>query len=182
MANSQGTFDALLSEAPEVKNAHALTIIGVLARTGEKDEFAIVTPEGRSWAFKRAAYKSHRVLSQGAVGLTVVEVELEPNGVPEDVRKAIGSIAAATNQMSTVAEVPLAGLGFGHKAWGAWWDVGPGFGGASFTPASPFVLANPHVAPMSQFIHKTHKDYKARKDPPSDYFPKHPSLDQGDVL
>jgi hypothetical protein len=180
MSESQDSFDALLSKAPEATNAHALVVIGFLARTEQKDEFAIVIPGGRTWVFKRAAYKRHRVLSESALGPAAVEIELDPHNVPEDLRKAIANAGESAGQISTIAEVSLSGPLLPNKS--AWWDIGPAFGNLGFTPPSPFVLANPHAAPMSLALTRPHKYYKVRKDPQSDLLPKHPSLEHSDLL
>jgi hypothetical protein len=162
MASPQEEFEELLAKAPGVPISPPIT--GMLVRTPDETKFGIITADGRTITLSRSAYKSHKVVSG-----SIVEVEIDPEKLSDEERT---SLTAASS--------------FQHKAWGAWWDVGPALGGhfsslptvppwVSSLPASlvPFILAS---SPTHALGHKIPKPLDHSKPPPSDVY-KHPVSD-----
>lgn len=80
-------FDKLLSEAPMAQEADTVTVVGSLARTKEPGRFVLRTPDGRSVTLDVDAVKSAKPIA-GAIGQSLVELELDAKLVPEQWYKA----------------------------------------------------------------------------------------------
>lgn len=165
MTTSCDELDALLDKAPEAPSSDRSTITGILARTPDKTKFAIIGADGRPITLSRSTCRSHKVIAS-SVGQVIVEIELDPAKMSDEERASLKALTPS----------------FQHKAWGAWWDVGPAFGAhyPSFSPVppwgasvpaapSPFILAGPDV----RYVRKALDHWKP---PPYDPF-KHPISD-----
>jgi hypothetical protein len=85
MAKDESDFRKLLSEAPMAPNPDTVTVVGILARTSDVACFVLTLPDGRSVTLDVDAVKSAKTIA-GAIGQSVVQLELDAKRVPESVR------------------------------------------------------------------------------------------------
>jgi hypothetical protein len=79
-------FQRLLSEAPMASNADTVTVVGILARTGDAERFVLTLAGGRSVTLDVDAVKSAKKIA-GAIGQAMVQLELDAKKAPENVRE-----------------------------------------------------------------------------------------------
>jgi hypothetical protein len=84
MAKEESEFQKLLSEAPAASDADTVTVMGALSRTADSTRFVLTLPDGRSVTLEVAAVKSAKKIA-GAVGQSLVELELDAKRVPEKI-------------------------------------------------------------------------------------------------
>jgi hypothetical protein len=168
VANEENDFGKLLRDAPMASDADTVTVVGILARTPDAARFRLTLPDGRSEMLDVAAVKSAKTIA-GAIGQSVVQLELDAKRIPESVRDAhrlmylthhkppqVDFNKPPSSELTTgVAEQPHTGpfdnIG-GTAGPGA--DIyspgtgGVALGGAGGSPAwfAPFVAAMPHQA------------------------------------
>jgi hypothetical protein len=82
MAREESEFQKLLSEAPAAPSADTITVMGALSRTADPGHFVLTLPDGRSETLEVAAVKSAKKIG-GAVGQSLVELELDAKKIPE---------------------------------------------------------------------------------------------------
>ncbi len=85
MAKDESEFQKLLAEAPMAPSADTVTVVGILARTADAARFVLTLPDGRTETLEVAAVKSAKAIA-GAIGQTLVQLELDAKRVPESVR------------------------------------------------------------------------------------------------
>jgi hypothetical protein len=143
MAKDEGDFRKLLSEAPMAPDADTVTVVGILARTPDAARFVLTLPDGRSVALDVDAVKSAKAIA-GAIGQSVVQLELDLKRIPENLMQPLKS-----GPDWTVAFID-------HPQLGPWGNPGGGSGSppkerieiaGGLGQASPFVAAMPHQAP-----------------------------------
>ena len=84
MAKAESDFQKLLSEAPMAPASETVTVVGALARSADAAHFNLTLPNGRSVTLDVDAVKSAKAIA-GAVGQTLVQIELDAKRVPESV-------------------------------------------------------------------------------------------------
>jgi len=157
MAKDESDFQKLLSEAPMAPSADTVTVVGVLARTADAARFMLTLPDGRSVTLDVDAVKSAKPIA-GAIGQTVVQLELDPKHVPENLRPVgvagwtgtsdltgiLDSLGAVANKLlpsfDQTGLLDVSGLGdvvSFPQGWG---------GFANLVSATPFVAAMAHQA------------------------------------
>jgi|HubBroStandDraft_4_1064222.scaffolds.fasta_scaffold62295_3 hypothetical protein len=145
MAKDEGDFRKLLSEAPMAPDADTVTVVGILARTPDAARFVLTLPDGRSVALDVDAVKSAKAIA-GAIGQSVVQLELDAKCIPENLMQSFKS-----GPDWTVAYID-------HPQLGPWGNPGGGSGSppkeriethppGGLGQVSPFVAAMPHQAP-----------------------------------
>ena len=133
MHKDEISFEKLLSDAPAATDADSLTVVGVLARTADPARFSLTLPNGQAQILNVNAVKSSRKLA-GAVGQFIVELVLDAEQVPENLRASLNSWG------SYPAESPENGTGtHTHKD-----TIGGGI--------APFVAAAPHHVQHELFL------------------------------
>jgi hypothetical protein len=75
-------FQKLLSEAPMAANADTVTVVGMLSRTTDASHFVLTLPDGRTAKIEVVAVKAAKKIA-GAIGQTMVQLELDAKRVPE---------------------------------------------------------------------------------------------------
>ncbi len=85
MAKSESEFQKMLGEAPMAPNADTVTVVGMLGRTADAARFALTLPDGRTETLDVDAVKSAKAIA-GAIGQSVVQLELDAKRVPESLR------------------------------------------------------------------------------------------------
>jgi hypothetical protein len=164
VANEEHDFAQLLRDAPMASDADTVTVVGILARTHDAAHFMLTLPDGRSVTLEVNTVKSAKAIA-GAIGQSVVQLELDAKRVPESVRDfRIGPVhkilwsdhkSPASELNTLIAEHPYGNQG--HTAVeniGATGGPGAGIypGGAAaggptwFAQPAPFVAAMPHQA------------------------------------
>jgi hypothetical protein len=88
MTTDNDDFLTLLRDAPMAPNVDTVRVVGVLGRTHDAKHFVLTLPNGRSQTLPVDAVKSARKMA-GAIGQSVVELELEAKSLPEGVRELI---------------------------------------------------------------------------------------------
>jgi hypothetical protein len=83
MAKNDSEFQKLLGEAPMA--ADTVTVVGILARTPDAACFNLTLPDGRTVTLDVDAVKSAKTIA-GAIGQSLVELELDAKRVPESMR------------------------------------------------------------------------------------------------
>jgi hypothetical protein len=126
MARDESEFQKLLSEAPAAPDADTVTAVGLLARTADSARFMLTLPNGRSETLEVGAVKSAKKVA-GAIGQSLVELELDAKRVPE----ALRSVLSGLNSYYPA----VGGVGVGTTAHK---DI--------YETISPFVAASPHQA------------------------------------
>jgi len=169
MSDEKQSFQELLGEAPLAKGEDTVSLVGALQRSQQSGKFVLALGAGRSLTLDIDAVKAHRVLG-GAVGQTLVQVDVDRNRVPSEVNTAQPGVPASSLYnvpVKAVVDVPLKnpyvdlqpsknivesigtlqetivypGLG------GDPWQLGGAYAGPALAAAVPFALATPHQAP-----------------------------------
>jgi hypothetical protein len=83
--NEEHDFAKLLRDAPMAPDADTVTVVGTLARTHDAAHFMLTLPDGRSVTLEVNAVKSAKTIA-GAIGQSVVQMELDAKRIPESVR------------------------------------------------------------------------------------------------
>jgi hypothetical protein len=86
MAEDKSDFQKLLSEAPLASSADTVTVVGTLSRTPDAAHFMLTLADGRSVTLDVNAVKSAKKIA-GAIGQSMVQLELDAKHVPEGVRE-----------------------------------------------------------------------------------------------
>lgn len=84
MAQEESEFQKLLNEAPMASSMETVTVMGALSRAVDPTHFVLTLPDGRSVTLEVAAVKSAKKIA-GAVGQSLVELELDAKRVPEKI-------------------------------------------------------------------------------------------------
>jgi hypothetical protein len=84
MAKEESEFQKLLNEAPAAPSTDTVTVMGALSRAADPSRFVLTLPDGRSETLEVAAVKSVKKIA-GAVGQSLVELELDAKRVPEKI-------------------------------------------------------------------------------------------------
>jgi hypothetical protein len=84
MAKEESEFQKLLNEAPAAPSTDTVTVMGALSRAADPSRFVLTLPDGRSETLEVAALKSAKKIA-GAVGQSLVELELDAKRVPEKI-------------------------------------------------------------------------------------------------
>lgn len=163
MANEEHDFAKLLRDAPMASDADTVTVVGTLARTHDAAHFMLTLPDGRSVTLEVNTVKSAKAIA-GAIGQSVVQLELDAKRVPESVRDfRIGPVhkivwsdhkQPASELNTLIAEHPYGnntaaeniGVTGGPGAYvypGGAAVGGAGGGPAWFAQPAPFVAAMP---------------------------------------
>ena len=122
MADEKKSFDTLLSEAPMFAQADTVTLTGALARSPEEGKFVLVQADGSGVTIAVAAVQEYTVLG-ASFGQQIIQVELDPKQVPEEVAAQAVSLATHTRPNPILgAERPIVRV----------------------PQAVPFALATPH--------------------------------------
>ena len=165
MAQEESEFQKLLNEAPAAPNTDTVTVMGSLSRAADPTRFVLTLPDGRSLTLEVAAVKSAKKVA-GAIGQSLVELELDAKRVPEKVSENLNKPLTdhAPNTLwyqdtaQTVAyfDVHQTVAYFDHPNTGfkdVVGDVPPptlietiGAGGIQQTGLAPFAAAMPHQA------------------------------------
>jgi hypothetical protein len=85
VANDATDFAKLLQDAPMAPDANTVTLVGLLARTHDPEHFILTLTDGRSLKLGVNAVKAAKSLA-GAIGQTVVELQLDAKHVHESLR------------------------------------------------------------------------------------------------
>ncbi len=158
MAREESEFQKLLNEAPAAPNTDTVTVMGALSRAADPERFVLTLPDGRSLTLEVAAVKSAKKIA-GAVGQSLVELELDAKRVPENLNKPLTDHAPNTlwyqDTAQTVAyfDVPQTIAYFDHPNTGLKDVVGDappptimetiGAGGVEQAGLAPFAAAMP---------------------------------------
>jgi hypothetical protein len=86
MAGQEKSFKDLLGEAPLAAKSDTVCVVGTLARSPEPGKFVLTPSGGEPMTLEIDAVKGHTVLA-GAVGQTLVRVDLDAARVPESLRE-----------------------------------------------------------------------------------------------
>ncbi len=86
MADEKKTFSELLSEAPLATAENAISLAGALARSHHPGKFVLLLAGGATVTLDIDAVKDYRVIG-GAVGQLLVEVVLDSNKVPRELKE-----------------------------------------------------------------------------------------------
>jgi hypothetical protein len=90
MSKLESDFQKLLSEAPMAPDADTITVVGILARSPDTDRFILTLANGRTETLDVDAVKSAKIIS-GAIGQSVVQLELDAKRVPGNLTQAFKS-------------------------------------------------------------------------------------------
>jgi hypothetical protein len=90
MTREESEFQKLLSEAPMAPSADTVTVMGALSRNADPTHFVLTLLNGQYETLEVAAVRSAKKIA-GAVGQSLVELELDAKRVPEDVRRSVSS-------------------------------------------------------------------------------------------
>jgi len=145
MAKEENEFQKLLSEAPAAPSADTITVMGALARSADPTRFVLTLPSGQSETLEVAAVKSAKKIA-GAVGQSLVELELDAKRVPEDMRN-LGNLGNPFK--------PPSSDGWGYGGYGGNYgggtrgqtgfeDITSATGVGGLPTAAPFVAIAPH--------------------------------------
>jgi hypothetical protein len=156
MPNEDSEFQKLLSEAPMAPSSDTLTVVGALSRSADPTRFVLTLPNGQSETVEVAAVKSARKIA-GAIGQSLVELELDAKRVPEKVIDIVNKRAVSdiVNQTIWYQDPINTGTGLEDRHL----SVPPVndtlaetiLGGAPVVPPpAPFAAAMPHQASLGQ--------------------------------
>jgi hypothetical protein len=84
MAEKKKSFGELVNDAPLATHEDTVTLVGALARSSQEGKFELTLSPGNSVTLDVAAVKNYTLLA-GAVGQTLVQVELDRAKLPETV-------------------------------------------------------------------------------------------------
>jgi hypothetical protein len=101
MAKEESEFHKLLSEAPMAPDADTVTVVGILRRTADPARFVLTLPDGQSETLDVAAVKSAKRVA-GAIGQSVVELELDAKRVPAKVSEIVNKSPFVDLQGQTI--------------------------------------------------------------------------------
>jgi hypothetical protein len=146
MAKEENEFQKLLSEAPAAPSADTVTVIGALSRTADPARFVLTLPNGQSETLEVAAVKSAKKIA-GAIGQSLVELELDAKRVSGDVRKFFLAFNSG-NPFKPADGDSLGGGGFGGgtvvPGRTLIWDIAGATGVDRLHAPAPFAAAMPH--------------------------------------
>lgn len=158
MAQVESEFQKLLSEAPAAPKADTITVVGALARTPETGHFVLILLDGRSEMLDVAAVKSAKKVA-GAIGQSLVEMELDANLVPESVKSLF--YKSREDLTGGLADYQLGPWGKNPILEGnnpyTWKEVVEGGGFNPVEAYTPFVAAAPHQAHPGAMASHTHR-------------------------
>jgi len=160
MAGDTKSFKDLLDQAPIAADTVSLT--GMLARSPDAGKFVLTLADGRKLTLETDAVKDYAVLG-GAIGQTVVRVDIDSSRAPKDAAaspeiKAPPTIAWLDNLKNPILDthpgqfpdvtIPIvdATIGPGAVALGG----NPWGGSGASQTAAPFALATPHQVAQAQ--------------------------------
>jgi hypothetical protein len=145
MAKEENEFQKLLSEAPAAPSADSVTVTGALSRTVDPARFVLTLPNGQSETLDVAAVKSAKKIA-GAIGQSLVELELDAKKIPE---KVMDIVTKPLYDHGITLAAYDAGTGIGGMEGSNTDGLGdlrynkPGFGDHA---SAPFTAAMPHQA------------------------------------
>ena len=90
MAKAESDFQKLLSEAPMAHASDTVTVVGALSRAADAAHFNLALPNGRTVTLDVDAVKSAKAIA-GAVGQSLVQLELDAKRIPEGLIQAFKS-------------------------------------------------------------------------------------------
>lgn len=152
MANDATDFAKLLQDAPMAPDPDTVTLVGLLARTHDPAHFMLTLTDGRSLKLGVEVVKSAKSLA-GAIGQTVVELQLDAKHVHESLRTEqwIGggiqpggvhkSPLMDKNPFDERIKPPSSDPSIGTVAEGVFANAGSG---GDPSALAPFVAASPH--------------------------------------
>jgi hypothetical protein len=149
MAKEESEFQKLLSEAPAAPSEDTVTAVGALSRTVDPARFVLTLANGRSETLEVAAVKSAKNIA-GAIGQSLVQLELDAKRVPEHVRNSFLPL----NFGNPFKPAGSDGWGFGGGEYGGGYgggtrgtgfpDIASATGVDRLPAAAPFVATAPH--------------------------------------
>jgi hypothetical protein len=160
MAKEENEFQKLLGEAPMAPSADTVTVVGALSRTADPTRFVLTLPTGQSETLEVAAVKSAKKIA-GAIGQSLVELELDAKKISERVRDIVISGKHAPTDPITWAEYDAtpasqdtAGTGIAdHHVTIAQTDTIAETIGTLRETIEPFAAAMPHQAASHRALH-----------------------------
>ena len=102
MTNVLNEFAKLLADAPAQPAAGSMSVVGLLSRSANEDEFVLTLADGETLTLKTKEVKSFAVLG-GSVGQQIVRVDVAQSAIPSDRLEVKGQAAA-------IAKTPAADL------------------------------------------------------------------------
>jgi hypothetical protein len=174
MAEKKKNFGDLLNDAPLATQEDTVTLVGALARSSRPGKFVLTLSPGNSVVLDVAAVKDYSVLA-GAVGQTLVQVEVDRTKLPENVQTSASPATLPAYELkSPVFDRTLPYIDFstlpvidnptqpvidelrtipivdqGGKGIFEGLPGDPGDPGDPYAAGAPFALATAHQAPES---------------------------------
>jgi len=147
MADEKKSFQELLSGAPLATKEDTITLVGVLERSHQPGKFVLVLGLGRDVTLDVSAVRDYRVLA-GMVGQTLVEIDVDRDHVPREVRDEItkGTKFDLSDQPHTVLEydrIPK----IIYDPPGTGWRDNPSLGNEIKYIADHYYAVNPGIGP-----------------------------------